>query len=320
MITRKPKLRSFVKMIAWIVLVQLVLLNVSAAIYAYKFTHLKDGPVPRPGSSNLLVRTWKLFTGPKLYKMSSLHQPDFPYEDIHMILHNKDSIQGWYSGVDSSRRCVIFFHGITSNKSTFLSEALRFRNWGYNVLLVDFRGHGSSGGHTTSFGVEETEEVEKAFAFARKRGNSAILLYGSSMGAAVIMRAVAENKVRPSGIVADMPFGSLHDQYRARARVLGFPAEPFAFLTTWWTGVERGYNGFKHNCYRYASKIDCPVLLEWGTRDPYVTGAEIQKIYKNLKTPSKTLAVYPDAGHESLLYADPLKWEKEVGAFASSLQ
>ena len=98
-----------------------------------------------------------------------------------------------------------------------------------------------------------------------------------------------------------MPFGSLQDHLKARARVLGFPSEPFAFLVTFWMGVENGYNGFTHQTYKYAEKINCPVLMEWGDKDIYVTQGEIERIYKNLKTANKKLVVYTGANHEAFL-------------------
>ena len=104
-----------------------------------------------------------------------------------------------------------FFHGITASKDILRKEAEQFKAWGYNVLLVDFRAHGNSGGNKSSFGVKETDEVEKAFRFAQSKGNKNILFYGSSLGSVAIFKAVAENKVQPTAIIADMPFGSLQD-------------------------------------------------------------------------------------------------------------
>jgi pimeloyl-ACP methyl ester carboxylesterase len=116
-----------------------------------------------------------------------------------------------------------------------------------------------------------------------------------------------------------MPFGSLQDHLKARARVLGFPSQPFAFLVTLWMGIENGYNGFNHQTYGYAEKINCPVLLQWGDRDMYVTVEEIKGIYKNLPTLKKKLVVYPGANHQSFLQYDPIGWQKNVTGFLNEL-
>jgi alpha-beta hydrolase superfamily lysophospholipase len=185
--------------------------------------------------------------------------------------------------------------------------------------LIDFRGHGKSEGEKSSFGYKETDEAEKAFHFAQSKGNKNIILYGSSLGSVVIMEATAEKKIAPAAIIADMPFGSLQDHLKARARVLGFPAQPFAFLVTLWIGIENGYNGFALQTGEYSKKINCPVLLQYGDEDMYVTQKEISSIYQNLNGPGKKLAVYTGANHESLLNFDPIRWQKNVGSFLGSL-
>lgn len=318
-LNRKPRLPAFLRIFLWVFVVQLFLLNLSAALYAYKFTHFYNGPVPATSSQNVLDKTWKLFVGPRIYKMPYIAEPAFTYKEITLKTADTISINAWYSGADSINRCVIFFHGVTANKSVLLHEAAQFRQWGYNVLLIDFRGHGRSGGKATSFGVKETDEVEKAFQLARSKGNKRIILYGSSMGSMAVMKAVADNDVHPAAIIADMPPASLHEHLKARARVVGFPSEPFAFFVTLWMGIESGYKGFGHDVCTYARKINCPVLLQWGDRDEYVTKEETEAIYKSLGASQKKLVIYPNAGHSSFAQADPLLWNREVGGFINSL-
>ena len=231
--TRKQKLRQLFIWIIWILVIQIILANISAAIYAYKFTHFYTNPPPYQPTKNVFVKTWKLFVGPRIYKLSSDTSAPSGYQTIKLQT-DKLSIEGWYAAVDSAKDCVIFFHGITVCKDVLLKEAEQFKAWGYNVLLIDFRGHGNSTGTKSSFGIKETDEVKKAFHFAQSKGNKNILLYGSSLGSVAIFKAVAENKVAPTAIIADMPFGSLQDHLKARARVLGFPPQPFAFLVTLW--------------------------------------------------------------------------------------
>ena len=315
----KHKLKRYLLWIVWILVIQIALANISAAIYAYKFTHFYNDPPPYQPTQNILIKTWKLFVGPRVYKLASESFIPEGYEKAALKTGSNITIDGWYGRTDSSTNCIIFFHGITANKSVLLKEADQFKKWGYNVLLVDFRGHGNSGGSKSSFGVKETNEVEKAFAFAQSKGNKNIILYGSSLGSVVIMKAVAEKKVQPAAIIADMPFGSLQDHLKARARVLGFPSQPFAFLVTLWIGIENGYNGFNHQTYSYAKKVDCPILVEWGTRDIYVTEKEVNGIYQNLPASRKKLVVYPDANHESYLRYDPINWEKNIKEFLSTL-
>ena len=318
--TRIKKWRYYLKWTLWVLLVQIILVNISGAIYAYKFTHFYDHPPTVTSSQNILNKTWKLFVGPSFYKNVYEPEPSFPYESISLKTSDDILIDGWYSPTDSSKGCVILIHGYTTNKSYLVNEAAKFKQWGYTVLLIDLRAHGKSSGHTTSFGIKETEEVSKAFEFAQAKGHKRIILYGISLGAGICIKTVAENnQVRPFAIIADMPFGTLHNHFRSRARTLGFPTEPFAFLVTMWIGVERGFNGFRHNIALYAKNVKCPVLLEWGANDRFVMQSEMDNLYVNLASTNKKLVIYPDAGHYSFLQADQAEWEKQMQAFLASL-
>ncbi|HEX2609079.1 MAG TPA: alpha/beta fold hydrolase [Flavisolibacter sp.] len=267
----------------------------------------------------MFSKTWTLFSGVRYYRYKGMELPSFPYQTIRFKTDDSLSIDGWYGSADQAKGCVIFLHGYTADKSVLLPEATRIRQLGYSVLLIDLRAHGNSQGRFTSFGIKETDELQKAYQFARQKGHKNIILYGTSLGAVIILKATAARLVIPQAIIADMPFGSLHDHIRARARVFGFPSEPYGTLVTWWMGIERGYNGFAHCTIAYAKGVSCPVLLQWGAKDAFVTGNEIGSIERSLASSSKNLVVYPEAGHQSLLRADPVQWDREVGRLLDSL-
>jgi uncharacterized protein len=130
---------------------------------------------------------------------------------------------------------------------------------------------------------------------------------------------VADGKIHPSAIIADVPFKNLHYHFKARARILGFPSEPFAALTTLWIGIEKGYNGFQLDISAYAKKVNCPVLMEWGEKDQLVIKKEIESIFNNLRTKNKRLVVYPEGGHGAFLAEDPISWKKEMQAFLKTI-
>lgn len=317
--TKTNKLRFYVKWLLWIVLAQFILANISASVYAYKFTHFKNPPAPSHSSQNIFNKTWKLFVGPTFYKDTIEPQPSFSYQNISLQTSDHIPIDAWYSATDSAKTCVILVHGYSLNKSVMNNEAAMFRHWGFSVLLIDLRGHGKSGGSSTTFGVKETDELQKAFQFVKHQGYSNIIVYGMSLGAVVAMKATAENKINPSAVIADMPFGKLRNHFRKRAELLGFPSEPFATLVTAWIGIENNFNGLSYDITLYAPEINCPVLVQWGKKDQYIMQNEIENIYHHLASKNKKLVMYPDAGHELFLRNDPAVWQKEVQTFLSTV-
>jgi uncharacterized protein len=322
----KSRLRSLFRWIFWVVLVQFLLINISAALYAYKFTHLyspsqKETDMARPVSENILSKTWRLFTGAKYYKTPVIGLPSFEYKTVQLKTKKGIPVEAWCSHTDSlSKGTVILFHGLTGNKSLVLVQANEFLRWGYNVMLVDARAHGNSGGSTTTIGFREAEEVNLAYEYVKQRGAKTIFLWGLSVGAVEIIKAVADFGIHPAGILLEMPFGSLEAHIKARISNIGFPGQPFGALVTFWIGMERGFNGLGFDLYDYAHKIDVPVLLQYGSNDGLVSREEVDGIYRALPSVNKKLVVYDQGGHTSLLNIDPAMWRNEVGQFLSKYE
>ena len=311
----------YLRWIGWVLLAQFILINISAALYAYKLTHVYDDPALRNArpSGNVFVKTWRLFTGPRQPRSYITDAPTFSYDTVQLKTQNGTAIDCWYSPVDSSSKgTVILFHGLSANKGMVISEANEFRYLGYDIMLVDFRAHGNSGGNTTTLGIRESEEVKLAYDFVNGKNPRNIFLWGNSMGAVVVAKGIADYDLKPAGVILEMPFASMQSLLRAKARALGFsgmPEKPFGFFVTAWIGIERGVGGFKHKTSRYASKIHSPVLLQWGDQDNYVLRNETEKIFAAIPSAAKSLAVYPGAAHESLLLMDPARWRLETEKF-----
>lgn len=314
----RSRLRTVMRWVVWVLVVQLLLINISAALYAYKFTHLYDnGRSPAPVSQNFLAKTWRLFAGPRFYKLPAIEQPSFRYDSVSLHTKNKKRIDAWYNQIDSgiAKGTVILFHGLTGNKTTILQQANEFRYWGYNVMLIDSRSHGNSDGNSTTIGFRESEEVKLAFDYAKQRGQEKIYLWGFSMGAVQILKAVADYELKPAGVILEMPFGTLQSHIKRRMNSIGFPKQPFGFLITFWIGVEKGFNGFSFNTVKYAKQLNCPALIQYGSRDQLVDKDDVKAIYEAVPSTNKKLIEYVGANHEPFLVRNPELWRKEVGEF-----
>lgn len=318
---RKPirlQIRSALRWTAWVLLAQLVLINLSSAFYADKLTRFY-GNLPEDysnSSGNIFTKSWKLFTGPKYPRAAILERPVYALDTVSLVTGNGLRIDAWMIRTDSlARGTVILFHGVGGTRMNNLDEANEFRYRGYQVMMLDFRGHGNSGGNTTTIGMREAEEVKLAYDYVQRNGEKNIFLFGSSMGAVAVARAVSKYNLQPSGLMLEMPFYSLQTYLKARAGQIGFPTQPFAFFTTFWIGIEKGFNGFSHRTTRYMKGVHCPVLLQWGTQDAFVNGEETEKIYEAIATDRKKLIVYSGAQHESLLRKDPVQWRMETEEF-----
>ena len=310
-------MRKAIRLLLKTLLVVFLLLNVVIAMHAYKFTHFYDRGDPsvkntRDKTSWDVVKD--MLTGINAAKQENL-PPGPGFETVWLTTKDNIRLEGWFVPVTAARGTVILFHGHGSKKSAVLDESAVFRKLGYNTFLLDFRAHGNSGGNTCTIGYRETEDVKLAYDYVSKRtASSPIVLYGISMGASTIIKAIKDYELQPARIILDMPFGSLPAAVKGRIKLFHLPEEPFSTLLTFWGGIEHGFWAYNFKPYEYAQSIKCPVLLQRGLKDPRVSAEETQLIYENISAPKK-LVLYPNSGHESLCDKEPATWTAEVTAF-----
>ncbi len=308
--------RSAGRKLLYSLLAVFVLLNVVAAIHAYKFTHFNadiHAKTGSPASLSFGEKLQTLFFGIHNSRPQNSAVPEVPYQTVTLSAGGK-RMEGWWIPTVQNRGTVILFHGYLSSKSGLLNKAGVFHSAGYNTLLIDFRGSGGSAGNTTSIGYWESEEVVAAYKWVVAKEGRSPFLYGTSMGAAAILKALSENNLAPAGIVLECPFGTMHETVNARFRNMDIPTFPMAPLLLFWGGAESGFWAAGHNPERYAGSVKCPTLLMWGREDANVSAGETRAIYTALRGP-KMLKVWEGMGHQDYLRKEPVAWAKLVTYF-----
>lgn len=299
-------------------LVLFILISIITAFHAYKFTHFYDAAeAPADKTKSGWDITKEILFGAKAYKQNDVMPADTTYEKVYLTTKDKIKLDCWYlkpAGV--AKGTVIMFHGHGSKKSSVMDESIGFRKMGYNTFMVDFRAHGNSGGNTSTIGWHETEDVKLAYNFIKGKGETNIVLWGISMGAAAVSKAMDEYNIQPSKVILEMPFASILQAAEGRIKMMNLPAEPLAGFVTFWGGVENGFWAFNMKPAEFVKTIKCPVLLQWGKNDPRVQQSETNLIYANITAPKK-LVVYESCAHESLCTKENEKWMKEVNEFLS---
>lgn len=301
--------------IVWSVLTLLILMNIVAIFHSYKFTHFAAGHIKKTADPKKLSFGKKLMTlatGVNMPRPVNDKMPRTPYRTIR--LQSNKEIECWYMPVSNAKGTVALFHGYGSNKSDMLSKAEVFMELGYNVLLPDFMGSGGSEGNQTTVGFWEGEQVKTCYDYLAGHGEKHIYLFGTSMGAAAIMKALHNHKISPAGIMIECPFGSMYQTVCARFRTMHAPVFPMAGLLVFWGGAQNGFWAFGHNPATYAKDITCPTLLMYGAKDEKVSRQETDEIFANLKG-KKFLSIYPEAAHENYLNRYRNQWTSDISQF-----
>lgn len=304
------------KRIGWSFCILFLIGNIIVYNHAYQFTHFVDSTISKTKKPEDLSWSEKirvLFKGIEVPKPINSKQPLSDYKTIY--IQSDERLEAWQIDVPNPKGVVILFHGYSSAKFSLVSYAQEFNNLGYSTLLVDFRGSGGSTGNTTTIGFEESTDVLKSFEYIQaKMPKQKVILFGTSMGAVAIMKAVERYDLQADKLILECPFGTMLETTKRRFEAMNLPSFPFAELILIHGGFQIGFNPFKHKPTDYAKTIERPTLVLYGAKDQRVKRQEVDEIYKNLAG-EKDLVVFENAGHENYLSNHRKEWKDTVQEF-----
>ncbi len=306
--------------VAILALIAFVVLNLMAYRHARAMTHFVPHGKPwrgKPEEMSLRTKLGTVFSGVAIARPQDEALPGDAglTHETHAFAGAGGQLEAWYVPHPEPRGMVLLFHGFTSCKARLLPEARAYHQLGYACFLVDFRGSGGSEGNVTTIGYREADDVARAVEYVKEKWpGKHLVLFGQSMGAAAILRAVAELDVQADAVVLECPFDRLLTTVKARFGAVGIPTFPGAHLLVFWGGRQHGFDGFGHNPIDYAGKVTCPVLLLHGGRDPRVGREHVEAIRDKLGG-KKEMHVFDALGHESYVAREPVEWKARVGAF-----
>ncbi len=293
-----------------------ILMNIVACFHAYKFTHFANSDVVKTKNAkelSIFNKLKTLFLGINNPRPINKSQPLKPFEIVN--LQSSKSLECWHIKIPNSKGTVAIFHGFSDNKSSMLDKSDAFNQLGFSTFLVDFIGSGGSEGNETTIGFKEGQDVKTCLDYLKNNQKEQnIVLFGTSMGAAAILKAAEMYQIMPNSAIIECPFGSMYQTTCARFKQMQVPCFPMAGLLVFWGGVENGFWAFSHNPQDYAKQVNFPVLLMYGEKDKEVSRAEIDLIYTNLNN-KKVLKTYPEAGHDNYLKQYKNEWTNDINAF-----
>ena len=214
-------------------------------------------------------------------------------------------------GDPSHRPTLLFLHGKGGHSSEWKPDALRALGLGYNVLVPDLRGHGSSGGAYMTFGLLEKEDLGNAIDAARELWGIAparVGLHSCSAGSAVAL-ALAAHRTDVRALWLESPFADPREMARHYlSAATGVPSWLLALTTRWAVArtvarvkgdldledVEGGLE--KTDPVEAVRRIRCPIALVYGAADRLIPPRFVESLVAELPAGSEVFRV-PNAGH-----------------------
>lgn len=208
------------------------------------------------------------------------------YEELRLPVGNGWIHSWWIPSLNPQAPVVLYMHGNGSNLGDLVNRAERFHQWGYGVLLFDYRGYGRSSG---PFPNERRvyEDAAVAWAYLTEQRNipaDQIVLYGRSIGGAIALY-LAKRHPNAAGVILESPFTSMRAMVE---RQFPLPLIPLDWLLTQ-----------EFDSLSRVRSLSMPMLLLHGTADTVVPPAMSQELYDALSA-NKTLVWIEGAGHNNM--------------------
>jgi uncharacterized protein len=145
-----------------------------------------------------------------IFKPEKLH-PDFafkydqPFEELFYEVAPGVRLNGLHFIVDKPRGTLLYFHGNSRSIKGWGKFARDFTRYGYDVVMIDYRGFGKSTGKRT----EQDLLNDAQFVYDTLRASqpeNCILVYGRSIGSGFAAKVASDNN--PRYLILDAPYYS----------------------------------------------------------------------------------------------------------------
>lgn len=227
-----------------------------------------------------------------------------PSEDV--AFHSTDGVEleGWWVGAPGAKGTVVMVHGLNRSRIEMVRRVPFVHQAGWNALLFDLRHHGASGGHATTFGLKEKEDVKAAVRLARERSPVPVVVWGVSLGGASAVFAAAEDP-EVAGVICDSSFRSLDDTVRHHLQLFrGFrwwlrlvPSWPVADLAVFWMGRRGGFDPAAADVRAAAARLKGRPTLFVANSDDRRMPIEIAFDLKEAAGPGAEVLIGPGKSH-----------------------
>ena len=190
---------------------------------------------------------------------------DVPFKELFFDIEPGVRINGLHFYVKEPHGLILYFHGNTRSIKGWARYAKDFYRYGYDVVLVDFRGFGKS----TGTRGEQVMYSDMQFVYEDLKARYEehhIIVYGRSLGSGFAAKLASENS--PRYLILDAPY------YSFRKAVQRFvPILPMKYVLRYHITTNK-----------WIKKVNCHTYILHGTKDwliPIKQSEQLQQLNPN---------------------------------------
>lgn len=249
------------------------------------------------------------------------------WEDIAIQSRFGYPLYGTYiANPQTANKTLIFLHGFTESREVGLNYIDIYLNAGFNLLLVDSRAHGESGGNSVSWGAFERYDLDHWVDWVSRRFPGGMVgVHGISMGAATaLMHAeLNESSKRVAFYIADSAYSDFEAllalQMEQRLDISGLLPKLLLQYANGAAYVNSRFTFHQASPIRSVRNITTPVLYLHGEADKLVPASMTLDLYRATKGP-RQIYLFPQAEHVSAIFKDRYRYGRVVRNFVNFVE
>lgn len=239
-------------------------------------------------------------------------------EDFTVTAPDGVLLRGWkVRALNPNGSWVLLFHGVSDNRVGVIGQSEFLLQNGYNVVMMDSRAHGDSGGPIATYGWLERKDVSATIdALEKSEHPRHLFALGESMGAGIALQSAAADQ-RIEAVVAEASFANLQEAAYDYAGLREFPwlgktlFAPGAWLMVYRGAKLAGFPAAEVSPEKAIAARNFPVLIICDEEDRALPCRHSEMIFCAATGPKELWRV-PHAYHTAALGYEPVEFRKRV--------
>jgi uncharacterized protein len=247
-------------------------------------------------------------------------------EDFTVRAPDGALLRGWKVRAEKPNGSwVLLFHGVSDNRVGVIGQSEFLLQNGYNVVMMDTRVHGASGGSIATYGWLERKDTSAVIdALEESEKPQHLFALGESMGGGIALQSAGTDP-RIEAVVAEASFANLQEAAYDYAGLRQYPwlgktlFAPGAWLMVYRGEKLAGFPAAEVSPAKAVAARPFPVLIICDEEDQALPCRHSEMIFRAAKGPKEFWRV-PRAWHTAALGYEPDEFKKRVLGFFDRLR
>jgi uncharacterized protein len=222
-------------------------------------------------------------------------------ETLRFTSRDRITTVGWWipTAQPEQSPTLIVLHGLGATRQDHLASMLPLWQKGINLLLLDLREHGESGGQYFTYGYHEWQDITAAIDTLEQRQgklSQPLVVLGISVGGTVAIAATAQDQ-RIQGVITIGTFADLTTTIQHQSPWLSDAWRTRSMLRAEQIGQFKIADASPK---RNIQQVQVPVLIVHAEQDDYIPLSDAQQLFAAANQP-KQFHLLDNANHANMI-------------------